>query len=83
MFKSKVDSGIGCHTLEYGRVLILCEYFILLFYIKSQDNKVASTKLLLHLHEHVVHNSQKNKFEILKSMRDASCDFAWILIPRV
>lgn len=83
MFKSKVDSGIGCNTLEYGRVLILCEYFILLFYIKSQDNKVASTKLLLHLHEHVVHNSQKNKFEILKSMRDASCDFAWILIPRV
>lgn len=83
MFKSKVDSGIGCHTLEYGRVLILCEYFILLFYIKSQDNKVASTKLLLHLNVQVVHNSQKNKFEILKSMRDASCDFAWILIPRV
>lgn len=83
MFKSKVDSGIGCHTLEYGRVLILSEYFILLFYIKSRDNKVASTKLLLHLHEHVVNNSQKNKFEILKSMRDASCDFAWILIPRI
>lgn len=83
MFKSKIDSGIGCYTLEYCRVLILCEYFILLFYINSRDNKVASTKLLLHLHVQVVHNSQKNKFEILKSMRDASCDFAWILIPRV
>lgn len=83
MFKFKVDLGIGCYIFEYGRVFILCEYFILLFYIKFRDNKVASIKFLLYLYEYVVYNSQKNKFEILKFMRDVFCDFAWILIFRV